>query len=181
MQGRFTEEWAGKTVRIYITETKKLEWNPKKNQCGEYIGWETRYVLMARKEWTAARPGRDSAPVISFFKDVAISDEFVTLLELQNAMQAVMAQAKQRNERMYGSHAECREVEMLDIFKLSVTDVLDVEMAKEQATGQGHTHVKLCLSRKDENDCDGFEHEYESRSALYDPHYDPQPSYRERI
>jgi hypothetical protein len=161
------DEWYGKTVRLYITKIQKCDFdgNP----------WEERFILMARKQFENIVDRGDGTPRVTFFKDVAMSDEFKSIAELTGTLVSIVKNVQHR----YPPGNRVSDHEFLDLLKLSRTDTLDVEMAKEKAESEGNPLVKLCLCKKDEQDCDAYEDEYAMQMDMLDPYRASEPSYRE--
>lgn len=182
MQHMYDVEWFGKTVRLYISKVEKLDWSGK--------AWDTKYVLMAKKEWEDVVDNGNGIPNVNFFhRDVAISDEFNTVKELQDTMQSIMAQARERYQRYFGSKIPVDiDWALLDLFKFSRVDALDVETTKEKATeDMAHTRVLLCLGAAQERELDDYEaaHKVHAAEAMrhksyLDPYHDSPPAYKER-
>jgi hypothetical protein len=179
MQHMYDVEWYGKTVRMYITKIEKLDWAGK--------SWDTKFVLMARKEWEDLVENGSGMPGHLCHTDVAISDEYISFEDLMKEM-TIARIAAERTFRMNYGNAKPDNLDhvFLDILKFSKIDVLDVEMAKEKATeDMPHTIVKVCASRAQEKELDEHEAEYDavkiqlnSRQAYLDPYHDTPPAYR---
>jgi hypothetical protein len=179
MQHMYDVEWYGKTVRLYITKIEKLDWVGR--------SWETKYVLMAKKDWEDVIDGGNGMPSHLFHKDVALSDEYSSLEELTKALTIARIAAEKTFRLNYGDvKPQNLDWAFLDIFKFAKVHPLDPEIAKEKATeDMPQTIVGLCLSKNQEKDLDEFEAEYsmardrmDLSSSYMDPHYDPPPAYR---
>ena len=182
MQHMYDVEWYGKSVRLYITKIEKLDWAAKT--------WDTKYVLMAKKEWEDVVDNGSGMPGHMFHKDIAISDEYMSFEDLVKDLTLARIAAEKTFRLNYGEGIKPENLDwaFLDIFKFSRVDQLDVEMAKEKVLDDmPHTTVMICASHKQESDLDAYEAEYnvvkgkiDRQRSYMDPNYDPPPSYRER-